>query len=170
MKIFFTIVCLVCLTGCATSHGHSAHAVAEIKPTQGNQANGLIIFEQKKDGLTASIELVGLTPGPHGFHIHENGDCSANDAMSAGGHYNPYGKSHGAPEIANHHAGDLGNIIADEAGNVKVQLKLSGLSLAGENDHIVGRSVIMHARADDLTSQPAGNSGARIACGAIQQR
>jgi Cu-Zn family superoxide dismutase len=99
----------------------------------------------------------------HGFHIHMFGDLRAADGMSAGGHYNPTGHMHGGPESSDHHAGDLGNIKADESGTAKVDAKVQGLML----HHVLGRSLVVHAKEDDLKTQPSGNSGDRIAVGVI---
>ena len=115
--------------------------------------------------VVADIE--GLTPGDHGFHVHEFGDCSAPDGTSAGAHFNPTKKPHGAPDNAERHVGDLGNITADESGKAHYDRIDTVIELNGENT-IVGRSVIVHAKADDFVSQPAGNAGSRIACGVIE--
>lgn len=143
-------------------------AVAILKPTAGNQAAGTVSFEQLKDTTQVKVDLTGLTPGAHGFHIHEKGDCSSKDANSAGGHYNPTQKPHGAATAnANErHIGDLGNLTANANGKATVTLKDPLLRLSGENS-IVNRAVIVHAKADDLKSQPAGNAGGRVACGVI---
>ena len=166
-SIFFVLVCSICLLGCAGMLPRPIHAVAEMKSTMGSNVNGSVTFEQKQDRLVANIQLGGLAPGSHGFHIHEKGDCSASDGMSAGGHYNPQGKVHGGPGMPNHHAGDLGNIMADDSGTVNSQIVLADLSLVDGDKNIVGRSLIVHANSDDLKSQPAGNAGPRIACGVI---
>ena len=107
-----------------------------------------------------------LTAGRHGFHIHEYGDCSAVDATSAGGHFNPQNKPHGAPDSAERHVGDLGNIEANQACLAVTDFVDPRLSLEGPQA-IIGRSVIVHAKADDLKSQPTGAAGARLACGVI---
>jgi superoxide dismutase, Cu-Zn family len=143
------------------------HAVAEVKPTQGSSVQGHVTFTAEKGGVHVVADLTGLTPGEHGFHIHEKGDCSAPDGTSAGGHFNPAGKPHGAPDAAEHHAGDLGNINADAAGKAHIDAVFPFLTLAGP-DTIVGRGLIVHASPDDMKTQPTGNAGARQACGVIQ--
>jgi len=110
-------------------------------------------------------DITGLTPGKHAFHIHEFGDCSAADAASAGSHFNPMKKQHGAPDAAERHAGDLGNIEADKTGKAHLELKDNMLMFSGENS-ILGRAVIVHEKVDDW-SQPTGNAGGRVACGVI---
>jgi Cu-Zn family superoxide dismutase len=111
--------------------------------------------------------LQGLDPGTHGFHIHEYGDCSAPDAESAGGHFNPTGVTHGAPTDTVRHFGDLGNIEGMPDGSGHYEWVDPVIELTGENS-IVGRAVIVHANPDDLSSQPAGNAGDRLACGLIE--
>lgn len=145
-----------------------AKAVATLKPTAGNQATGTVSFEQAQDTTQVKVALTGLTPGPHGFHIHEKGDCSSKDATSAGGHYNPTQKSHGAPTATANarHVGDLGNLTADATGKATLTLRDPLLKLSGDTS-IVNRAVIVHAKADDLKSQPAGDAGGRVACGVI---
>lgn len=146
-----------------------AKAIAKLSPTEGNQVEGTVIFEAMEGGIHVSAKVTGLTPGNHGFHIHENGDCSAPDGTSAGGHFNPAGVDHGGPDGEPHHAGDMGNLEADEDGVAEYHAMLSGISLEETNPaYIVGRGVIVHASEDDLQSQPTGAAGARLACGVIE--
>ncbi len=141
-------------------------AVAVISPTSGNRVSGVVGFTQMSDGVMIVADLTGLTPGEHGFHIHEFGDCREADALSAGNHFNPYGLPHGGPETNLRHAGDLGNVTADASGSAHYEYLDPVLALSGPTS-IIGRSVIVHAKPDNLHSQPAGSSGARIACGVI---
>ena len=145
---------------------NSKKAVCQILPTQGNVVTGKVTFEQTPVGVKVVVELKGLNPGKHGFHIHECGDCTAADGTSAGGHFNPEMKSHGAPTDAMHHAGDMGNVDADANGNVQLEYVDASISLYGSQS-IIGRSIIVHKSEDDMKTQPTGNSGARIACGVI---
>lgn len=143
-------------------------AVVVMHPTEGNEARGLVTFTKVGEGVQIVVDMQGLTPGKHGFHIHQYGDCSASDATSVGGHFNPLNKPHGGPESAEHHVGDLGNIEATENGRASL-LKIyidPNLTLNGPNS-IIGRAVIVHSGEDDLTSQPTGNAGSRVACGVI---
>lgn len=206
-------------------------AVAVIHPTAGSKCQGVVWFICTDDCKVKVIaDIQGLTPnGKHGFHIHEFGDCTAPDATSAGGHYNPQGHPHAGPDQAMRHAGDLGNLQADPQGNAHLEMVVDNISIAGcmgpmgrqgmmcpmdgkgmmgqpdgqdmmgqgmmgQRDDkgmmgdgkgmmgdgkgmmmcpmmmkppILGRSVIIHAQADDLTTQPTGNAGARIGCGII---
>lgn len=141
-------------------------AVAVLQPTKGSIVNGIVTFTKVEGGVRVVADIAGLTPGEHGFHIHDFGDCSAPDAMSAGGHFNPAGHQHGAPDSEMRHVGDLGNVTADATGKAHVDRVDKQLALEGDHS-IIGRSVIVHEKADDLKSQPTGNAGARVACGAI---
>ena len=128
---------------------------------EGNLVNGIVTFEvvdggSKKEEIVAKVD--GLTPGKHGFHIHEYGDCSAPDGASAGGRFNPTHKKHGAPDALERHVGDLGNIYADEKGHGEYERVDSVVSLTGP-DTIIGRSVIVHALPDDFVTQPTGECG-----------
>jgi Cu-Zn family superoxide dismutase len=143
-------------------------AAAAVEPTQGHQVKGTITFTPVADGVRVVADLTGLTPGDHGFHIHEKGDCSAPDGTSAGGHFNPGNSPHGAPDAAAHHAGDLGNVTAGADGKAHLDQVFKFLSLSGP-DTIVGRGLIVHAGKDDMTTQPTGNAGAREACGVIKE-
>jgi Cu-Zn family superoxide dismutase len=125
--------------------------------------SGTLLLKQEKDTLVITGEIAGLKPGKHGFHVHTYGDLRSADGSSAGGHYAPEGHEHGGPESSEHHAGDLGNITAGDDGVAKVDVKSSDLRL----HFIIGRSLVVHADPDDLKSQPAGNSGPRIAVGVI---
>ncbi|HEX5801480.1 MAG TPA: superoxide dismutase family protein [Azospira sp.] len=173
MKKFrnFALVPLVAaLAACATGYGSGPTAEAKLVPTQGNTASGSVSFRQDGANVVVDARVSGLTPGAHGFHIHDKGDCSAADGTSAGGHFNPSAKPHGHPEHAEHHAGDLPQLIADAAGNAALTATLSGLTIGSGAANIVGRGLIVHAAPDDFKTQPTGNSGARVACGVIAAR
>jgi superoxide dismutase, Cu-Zn family len=144
-------------------------ASVEIRPTSGQTAKGEIQFLQSKGRLSISGRIEGLKANSiHGIHIHENGDCSAADASSAGDHFNPVNEKHGAlGRTPSAHMGDLGNISADANGVAVIDRKFDGLRLNTGKGSIVGRSVVVHEKIDDLKSQPAGDSGSRIACGII---
>jgi superoxide dismutase, Cu-Zn family len=140
-------------------------AIAVLHPASGSQVTGTVTFTKTDDGVQMVADVTGLTPGKHGFHIHEFGDCSTPDATSAGGHFNPTHQHHDGPTGAERHAGDFGNIEADASGKGHLEWK-GKLKFSGE-DSIVGRSVVVHEQEDDLKTDPAGNSGARIGCGVI---
>ncbi len=141
-------------------------AIAVLHPTVGSNVSGTVTFTKGTDSIQVVADVTGLTPGKHGFHVHEFGDCSSPDGNSAGGHFNPTHKQHGAPDAADRHAGDLGNIEADASGKAHLDWKDKVMKLSGP-DSIVGRSVIVHVQEDDLKTQPTGNSGGRLACGVI---
>ena len=155
------------LTACAAK-GPIAEAV--LQPTKGNAAAGSMSFAQQDGKVLIKGRFTGLTPGAHGFHIHEKGDCTAPDGASAGGHFNPFGKRHGDPAKPNHHAGDLPMLVAGADGQARFEALMDGISLENGPANILGRSIIVHARPDDFTTQPTGNSGARVACGVIKAR
>ncbi len=145
------------------------YAEAEILPTEGQTTGGLIKLTRTADGVSIEGTVTGLEPGLHGFHIHENGDCSAPDASSAGGHFEPADDPHGAPDDPpdQHHLGDFGNITAGDNGEAEVNITDPELSMTGP-DTIIGKAIIVHAGKDDLVSQPSGNAGARVGCGVIR--
>lgn len=163
-----TLSCLLIMAGCALLGGKTPSATASLQPTKGSKVGGTVSFTQKGDKVLMVANVNSLTPGLHGIHVHEKGDCSAPDAMSAGGHFNPAGKPHGAPDSAEHHGGDLGNLTADKSGNATLSIEVGGITLDQSANSIVGKGVIVHANPDDLKSQPAGNAGPRVACGVIR--
>lgn len=151
----------------ATSTARSARA--NLASASGSIVSGQVMLAPMGDGVHLTGTIGGLSPGStHGIHVHEKGDCSAADASSAGGHFNPTGSAHGRTGTATHHAGDMDNLVADGSGVAAVNIHLSGVTLGGgaAND-IAGRALIVHASPDDYTTQPAGNAGARVACGVI---
>ncbi|WP_428311076.1 superoxide dismutase family protein [Hydrocarboniphaga sp.] len=146
-------------------------AETRLKATDGNEAKGDIKFVSAAGGVKISGTLEGLKPGGvSAFHVHEKGDCSAPDASSAGGHLNPDGKPHGNMTAGDHHAGDMPNITADSEGKAMVDVTVPGLEIGtGSAKDVIGKALVVHAGADDYTSQPAGNAGGRIACGVIEK-
>lgn len=161
-------------TAAAGAEGNAAAApvaTVTLAPTADSQVSGGIQFVRADGGLRASGRIAGLAPGStHGFHIHENGDCSAPDGSSAGGHFNPGGMDHGRVDAQPHHGGDMPNVEADAAGVALVDGPVSSSVTVGDGGpaDILGRAVIVHADPDDYTSQPTGNAGARLACGVIR--
>lgn len=144
-------------------------AMADLAPTKGSKVNGTVVFEPQGDAVLVRATVLGLTPGKHGFHVHAVGDCSAPDGSSAGPHFDPGSKQHGAPTDAERHAGDLGNIEADASGVGSISWTDKNLKLSGPTS-IIGKSVIVHENADDFRTQPTGNAGGRIACGVIKNQ
>jgi len=142
-------------------------ASATLAATAGSKATGTVAFTPNGDRVRVLAKVTGLAPGAHGFHIHENGDCSAPDGMSAGGHFNPTGKAHGNPAAGEHHGGDMPMLEADASGNATLDVTVDTVTLGTDANSDVGRAVIVHKDADDFKTQPTGNSGARVACGVI---
>jgi Cu-Zn family superoxide dismutase len=145
----------------------SSKAIAVLHPTADNKVSGTVTFTTVADGVRVHADIAGLAPGKHGFHVHEFGDCSAADATSAGGHFNPTNQPHAGPDAPARHEGDMGNVEADGSGNAKLDYVDHQISLTNDAKSAIGRSVVVHAKADDLKTQPSGDSGARIACGVI---
>jgi Cu-Zn family superoxide dismutase len=154
----------------AASAAPMAFAKADMAAKSGSKVGGLLVFTSGPAGLSIKGRLENLSPGEHGIHIHEKGDCSAADASSAGGHYNPVGMHHGSPTGADHHTGDFGNVVADPKGVAEVDIGIptpTSKKFTGWNG-IVGKSIVVHAKRDDLKTQPSGDSGDRVACGTIR--
>jgi Cu-Zn family superoxide dismutase len=172
----FTIVVSLSIADAGAQHsGHSnmstagqdiTRAIALLAPTEGNNVTGAVTFTKTEGGIEVIANITGLTPGKHGFHVHEFGDCSSPDASSAGAHFNPGNKPHGAPDASSRHAGDIGNIEADSSGKASLKWTDSHMTFDGPGS-IIGRAVIVHANEDDLKTQPTGNAGVRVACGVI---
>ncbi|KAK6102942.1 Superoxide dismutase [Cu-Zn] protein [Brugia pahangi] len=151
----------------------TATAIAVLHSDNGN-VNGTIHFQQDKNSTTISGEIKGLTPGLHGFHVHQYGDTT-NGCISAGPHFNPYNKTHGDPTDEMRHVGDLGNIVAGADGTAHIDISDKHVQLLGPNS-IIGRSLVVHADQDDLgkgvgdkkdESLKTGNAGGRVACGIV---
>ena len=158
------------LVGCqGMEQGSGQKASAKLESRSGSKTTGEVNFVSQGKDVLVTGKFSGLKPNSeHGFHVHEKGDCSSADATSAGGHFNPDGKPHGSPGSGAHHAGDMPNIKTDAAGNATYSAKLHGFAVNTAPNGIIGKSVVVHRDPDDYKSQPAGNSGPRIACGLIK--
>lgn len=156
------------LAACAGMETTGAKASATLEPRSGSTVSGTVNFQTVGQKLRVEARIAGLTPGEHGFHVHEAGDCSAPDASSAKGHFNPAGRSHGHHGGNDRHAGDMPNLVADGSGRATLAAEVDMLSLTEGPGGILQRSVVIHADPDDYKSQPAGNSGKRVACGVIR--
>lgn len=152
--------------GAAAATG--AQASATLESRSGSTVTGQATFTETQGGVLVEILVQHAPPGWHAVHVHEKGDCSAEDASSAGGHFNPETKSHGSPHAPEHHAGDLGNLWVDEHGEGRHVLLMPALTVADGPSSVRGRALIVHASVDDLVTQPTGNAGGRIACGEIR--
>jgi superoxide dismutase, Cu-Zn family len=172
-RLALSTLCAAALaTGCAgMPAGGGNETVVNMEARSNSVTTGTVTLRERGDTVIARVQLRGLAPNSeHGFHVHEKGDCSAPDATSAGPHFDPGGQPHGRPGSGAHHAGDLQNLKADGSGNVNTEVTMSGLTLAAGPNSIVGRSLVVHRDPDDYATQPAGNSGPRIACGVIAMR
>jgi len=146
-------------------------ATAQIKNASGETV-AQAALEPAAGGVTLTIRASKLPPGTHGFHVHAVGKCEGPDFKSAGGHFNPTGKQHGLENPAGPHAGDMPNLVVGADGTGTATVKLSGVSLEPGPGSLFpegGTSLVVHAAADDMRSDPAGNAGARIACGVIER-
>lgn len=143
-------------------------AVAHVKPYEDSKVEGKVTFSEVSGGVKIIADIDGLSPGEHGFHVHEFGDCSGHDGMAAGAHFNPTNAQHGGPDSPVRHVGDLGNLVADSSGHAHYERIDKIISLKGEHS-ILGRSIIIHQDPDDYVTQPTGASGGRIACGFIEK-
>lgn len=172
MRRTFAVLTVAALGGCqmmGQQQEDAARATAQLQPTKGNKAFGEATFEQVGSNKVRVIVFAqNLKPNSqHGFHIHEAGDCSSPDAMSAKGHFNPFGKPHGQPG-AGSHAGDLPMLKAAKNGRGSLDAVVEGITVTPGPSSIVGRGLIIHADSDDFKTQPTGNAGARLACGVIR--
>jgi superoxide dismutase, Cu-Zn family len=169
MRSIYAVAAAALLAACQTIPDEPLRATAQLQPTKGNKTFGEATFEQVGDKVRVIVFAQGLKPdSEHGFHIHEAGDCSSGDGMSAKGHFNPYGKPHASPTTAERHAGDLPPLKAAKNGRAKIDVTLDVITLRPGPASIIGRGLIIHADPDDFKTQPTGNSGARIACGVIK--
>ncbi|PZR71137.1 MAG: superoxide dismutase [Chthoniobacterales bacterium] len=166
MKTILISLGMMCALATAVHGQDATKAICKLDSKSGSKVTGMVTFTKSGDDVQVVADITGLTPGKHGFHIHDKGDCSAPDAASAGAHFNPTQQHHGGPMTAEHHGGDLGNLEADASGKAHLDWK-GKLSLSGANS-IIGKSVLVHEKEDDLKTDPSGNSGARQACGVIE--
>ena len=167
----FSAAAALALSGCASSAPAAAEgprARAAIEARSDSTVTGTATFtELSTGGVRAHIHIEKAPPGTHGLHIHEKGDCSDPKAASAGGHFNPGGMPHSGPMDMKRHAGDLGNIEIKADGTGDLTITSDMLTVKPGPNSVVGRSVVFHEKADDLTTQPTGNAGGRLGCGVI---
>lgn len=147
-----------------TANQQVTKAVAVIHPLSDSDVSGTVHFTKASNGVKVEVIIKGLSETKHGFHIHQYGDCTEPDGSSAGGHFNPEGHYHSGPEMQNRHMGDMGNIVTDP-GNPITTYSYTDKKI--DLNMILGRAIIIHAKEDDLTSQPTGAAGGRLACGVI---
>jgi Cu-Zn family superoxide dismutase len=171
MRGILVVLAAAGLAGCQSIPSDAPRATATLQPTKGNKTAGTVDFYQVGNKVRVVGTVNGLVPGrEHGFHVHEAGDCSSGDGMSAKGHFNPHGKPHGHPQSGERHAGDLPSLRADASGSAKLDTELDIVTVTSGPASVVGRGLIVHADPDDYKTQPTGNAGARLACAVIQKR
>ena len=171
MKTLIPLMAAALLAGCQSMSKpvEPLRATAALQPTKGSKAFGEATFEQVGSKVRVIVFAQGLRPErEHGFHIHEAGDCSSGDGMSAKGHFNPHGKPHGDPKSVERHAGDLPALKAGKDGRAKIDVEMDVITLMPGAANVVGKGLIIHADPDDYKTQPTGNAGARLACGVIK--
>jgi len=171
-KIILSFAIITALVvGCKTStkSGDAKTLTVALEPKSGTAVTGTATFTEKNGKVTFTAKMTGLQPGVHAIHIHEKSDCSAPDASSAGGHWNPTFKKHGKWGVAEYHKGDIGNFTADAQGNGSITLTTDEWCIGCEDEtkNILGKGLIVHQGADDFTTQPTGNAGGRAACAGI---
>lgn len=167
MNKSFIFCTIILISGCAAQiNGPSAKAF--LSPTKGNSTTGTVTFQTIGSRVLVTADIKGLKPNSeHGFHVHEKGDCSSGDGMSAGAHFNPSAKSHGAHGSGAHHAGDLPSLISDMNGHAIFSFETTAITVGSGPTDIIDRGLIVHRDPDDYKTQPTGNSGPRLACAMI---
>ena len=170
-SLFPLLVLTIAALGCSIRAADRS-ATATLEAKSGSSVSGTVRFTEVvmdgHPGVRVTVSARNVPQGLHGFHVHEFGDCSAPDATSAGGHFNPTSQAHGAPNESPSHAGDFGNVRADANDRVSVTYLMHNVTLGDDANSILGKAIVLHANRDDLTSQPTGDAGGRIACGVIR--
>lgn len=161
-----------CAGGAATNAPSStpvAQAIAALEALGGSGVSGAATFTVENGAVVLELALAGAAPGEHAVHLHEFGDCSAADGSSAGAHWNPTTAAHGRWGAGAFHLGDIGNVVVGAGGRGTLRLVSEHWALrTGAANDVLGKSVIVHAKVDDFTTQPTGNAGGRIACGVVR--
>ncbi len=158
----------VLLAALVSAAAEEMKSTATIEARSGSKVSGTATATQSDGTVKIVVSAEGLTEGLHAVHIHQKGDCSAPDAMSAGGHFNPTNEKHGAPTAPEHHAGDFGNMKVGPDGKGTLEIESQKLTVAPGPNSVVGRAIIIHEKADDFVTQPTGNAGGRVGCGVFK--
>lgn len=167
-----SIAIALMMTACKTKTDNNAadkKVTLQLLAKSGSHASGIASFTEKDGEVIFKATIKGLKPGLHAIHIHEKGDCSAADATSAGGHWNPTFEKHGKWGSSNYHKGDIGNFTVDASGTGNISMTTDEWCIGcdDETKNILGKSIIVHEGADDFITQPTGDAGGRAACAAI---
>jgi Cu-Zn family superoxide dismutase len=172
MKLLIALIGAMTLVACQSNPFQSSgkQARANLEAKSGSKVAGQVDFAEQGNKTRVSVKVSGLKPNSqHGFHVHEKGDCSSADALTAGGHFNPDGNPHAHAGAARRHAGDLVNLVADSKGESTASFEVDTIRVDEGKHGILNRAVIIHANPDDYVSQPVGNAGGRLACGIIKK-
>lgn len=171
LKKSFVFVLAISMVGFISCSTKKNMAKAVIQSASGSTLTGEAVFEETDGGVKMTLSVKGATPGSHALHLHESGDCSAADATSAGGHWNPMHEDHGNRQSSGEfHSGDIANLEVGEDGTGVLEVTAKDWTVGGaDSTNVIGRAVIIHASQDDFVSQPSGNAGARVACGVVEK-